>query len=97
MPKTDNDTAAGKLAEEGNFAEKATLLHRVAFFKDGIFAKDSHTGQKGESAERGDVLLPCQLQKGDTKRVTTAAPDGAANPQHDPVRVALQVGNFAEG
>jgi hypothetical protein len=39
--------------------------------------------QKGESADRGDVHLPYQPQEGDTKRVTTAAPGEAADPDHD--------------
>jgi hypothetical protein len=53
------------------------------FIKDGVFAKDGNFAQKGESADRGDVHLPCQPREGDTKRVTTAAPGGAANPDHD--------------
>jgi hypothetical protein len=53
------------------------------FTKDGIFAKDGNIAQKGKSTNRGDVHLPCQLREGDTKRVTTAAPGRAANPDHD--------------
>jgi hypothetical protein len=53
------------------------------FTKDGVFAKDGNIVQKGESANRGDVHLPRQPREGDTKRVTTAAPGGAANPDHD--------------
>ena len=39
---------------------------------------------EGQVSRERNVHLPCQLQKGDTKRVTTAAPDRAADPQHDP-------------
>jgi hypothetical protein len=53
------------------------------FTKDGLFAKDGNIAQKGKSADRGDVHLPCQPREGDTKTVTTAAPGGAANPNHD--------------
>jgi hypothetical protein len=53
------------------------------FTKDGVFAKDGNIIQKGKSDDRGDVHLPCQPREGDTKRVTMAAPGGAANPDHD--------------
>jgi hypothetical protein len=53
------------------------------FTKNGVFAKDGNIAQKGKSADRGDVHLRCQPQEGNTKRVTTAAPCGTANPNHD--------------
>jgi hypothetical protein len=53
------------------------------FTKDGIFAKGGNIAQKDKSTNRGDVHLLCQPREGDTKRVTTAAPGGAADPNHD--------------
>ena len=92
---------------------KMTALQRVSWPKKGNFAEKASSTQKaaspgmsslprmvtpGRSASHKKRRYSSPMSTvSDTKRVTSAAPDRAADPQHDPVRVALQVGNFAEG
>ena len=95
VAKKDDVTAAGELAEEDNFAEKASSPQNAASPRMASLPRMVTPGRSASHKKRR-YSSPMSTVS-DTKRVTSAAPNRAANPQHDPVRVALQIGNFAEG
>jgi hypothetical protein len=85
VAKKEDGTAAGELAKEGNFAEKASSPQKTASPRMASFPKMVTPGRRPSHKKRR-YSSPMSTVS-DTKRVTS----------DDPVRVALQVGNFVEG